>query len=164
MSFSHTPEQNLRAERTHRNITELGLTILFNNHCSKQFWVEAFSFGVWLINRLPTRVLDMKSPFERLWLCFYVWLLKGFWQSVFFIFMRLCQDKDWFAIITMHFFSEYCDRYKGIDATILTQAVFLHLVMWFLMKPFSFCKAMIIFSIYWYAYWKFQFWWMIFRG
>ena len=50
------------AERKHHSITELGLTTLFHG-VPKRYWVEAFS---WLINRLPTRVLDMKSPYEKL--------------------------------------------------------------------------------------------------
>lgn len=62
MSCPQTPEQNRRAERKHRNITELGLTMLFNSFGSKPSPV-----AVWLINRLLTRVFDMKPPFERLY-------------------------------------------------------------------------------------------------
>lgn len=66
MSCRKTPEQNGLAERKHRNITELGLTMLFHEKVPKRFWVEAFGTAVWLINRLPTTVLNMKSPYELL--------------------------------------------------------------------------------------------------
>ncbi|KAJ8616209.1 hypothetical protein MRB53_035581 [Persea americana] len=66
MSCPYTPEQNGMAERKHRNVTELGLTMLFHGGVPKHFRVESFSTAVWLINRLPTRILDMQSPYERL--------------------------------------------------------------------------------------------------
>ncbi|KAJ8631003.1 hypothetical protein MRB53_024326 [Persea americana] len=40
--------------------------MLFHGGVPKRYWVEAFSTAVWLINRLPARVLDMKSPYEKL--------------------------------------------------------------------------------------------------
>ncbi|KAF7142376.1 hypothetical protein RHSIM_Rhsim05G0026100 [Rhododendron simsii] len=59
-------EQNGMAERKHRNVTELGLTMLFAGHVPKRYWVEAFGTATWLINRQPTRVLNMLSPIEKL--------------------------------------------------------------------------------------------------
>lgn len=61
-----TPQQNGVAERKHKNITELGLTMLFHAGVPKRFWVEAFSTATWLINRLPSAILAMKSPIEKL--------------------------------------------------------------------------------------------------
>lgn len=65
-SCPHTQQQNGIAERKHRHITELGLSLMF--HCSmpKQYWLEAFCIAAYLINRLPTLVLSAKSPFEVL--------------------------------------------------------------------------------------------------
>ncbi|GMY38248.1 Zinc finger, CCCH-type [Fagus crenata] len=62
-----TPEQNGTAERKHRNITELGLTMMFHAHLQPRFWTECFSTTVHLINRLPSPTLDMESPFFRLY-------------------------------------------------------------------------------------------------
>ncbi|OMO78631.1 Integrase, catalytic core [Corchorus capsularis] len=62
-----TPEQNGLVECKHRNIVELGLTLLFHSHTPKWYWVEAFGTAIWLINRQPSRVLDWKSPFELLY-------------------------------------------------------------------------------------------------
>jgi hypothetical protein len=66
MSCPKTPEQNGMAERKHRNITELGLTMMVHSKIPKRFWVDAFSTSVFLINRLPSSVLNMSSPFQAL--------------------------------------------------------------------------------------------------
>lgn len=67
LSCLHTVEQNGLVERKHRNVTELGLTMLFHSNAPKRFWVEAFAPAVWLINRLPTSTLHMQSPLEIVW-------------------------------------------------------------------------------------------------
>ena len=66
-SCPYTPSQNGRAERKHRHLTETGLTMLFHSAVPLHFWVEAFSTAVFIINRLPTPVLNGKSPFEILY-------------------------------------------------------------------------------------------------
>ncbi|KAJ9555163.1 hypothetical protein OSB04_009777 [Centaurea solstitialis] len=65
-SCPYTPQQNGRAERKHRHLTETGLALLFNAHAPASFWVDAFTCATYIINRLPTRLLDNKSPFEVL--------------------------------------------------------------------------------------------------
>ncbi|CAA7051447.1 unnamed protein product, partial [Microthlaspi erraticum] len=62
----HTPEHNGVSERKHRHIVEMGLTLLSTAAVPKKFWPFAFSTAVYLINRLPTPVLDLQSPFEKL--------------------------------------------------------------------------------------------------
>ena len=66
ISCPYTPQQNGRVERKHRHIEETGLAMMFHGHISTSYWVHAFSSAVFIINRLPTMVLDMKSPFEVL--------------------------------------------------------------------------------------------------
>ncbi|KAL3648881.1 hypothetical protein CASFOL_005284 [Castilleja foliolosa] len=68
MSCPYTPAQNGRAERKHRHITETGLSMLFHASVPLKFWVEAFCTAVYTINRLPSSVLDSKSPYEVLFL------------------------------------------------------------------------------------------------
>ena len=67
LSCPYTPAQNGRAERKHRHVTEIGLTLLFHSHLSPRFWVDAFSTASYIINRLPTPLLGGKSPFELLY-------------------------------------------------------------------------------------------------
>jgi histone deacetylase 1/2 len=66
VSCPHTHQQNGAAERKHRHIVETGLTLLAHASLPFRFWSDAFFTACFLINRLPTRVLDMKTPLERL--------------------------------------------------------------------------------------------------
>lgn len=45
---------------------ETGLSLFAQSHLPKTFWVEAFNTAIYLINRLPTTVLDNRSPFQVL--------------------------------------------------------------------------------------------------
>ncbi|RWR75576.1 Zinc finger, CCCH-type [Cinnamomum micranthum f. kanehirae] len=65
-SCPHTPQQNGLAERKHRNVTELGLTLLFHGGVPLRFWVDAFFTAVWLINRQLSRVINWTSPYQQL--------------------------------------------------------------------------------------------------
>ncbi|KAK1424394.1 hypothetical protein QVD17_19723 [Tagetes erecta] len=66
LSCPYTPQQNGRVERKHRHIVETGLAMLFNAHVPVSYWVDAFSSAVYIINRLPSKMLSNKSPFELL--------------------------------------------------------------------------------------------------
>lgn len=63
----YTHEQNGLAERKHRSITETGLTLFSNASLPFKVWVDAFSSGVYLYNRLPNKLLAGVSPFEKLY-------------------------------------------------------------------------------------------------
>lgn len=66
MSCPYTPQQNGRAERKHRHITETGLAMMFHSHIPATLWTHAFSSATYVINRLPSKLLDTKSPYELL--------------------------------------------------------------------------------------------------
>jgi histone deacetylase 1/2 len=66
VSCPHTHQQNGTAERKHRHIVETGLTLLAHASVPFRFWSDAFSTACFLINRLPSRVIDMQTPLERL--------------------------------------------------------------------------------------------------
>ena len=53
-------------ERKHRHVVETSLTLLSHSSLPHHFWVDAFETACYLINRLPTPVLNNKSPFELL--------------------------------------------------------------------------------------------------
>jgi len=61
-----THEQNGTVERCHRHIVETDLTLLGQCSAPLQFWNYAFESSVYLINRMPTLVLQNKSSFECL--------------------------------------------------------------------------------------------------
>lgn len=64
-SCPHTPQQNGVAERKYRNIVETGLALLYKSHLPLNYWSYAFS-TTFLINRLPSSILQFQSPYEKL--------------------------------------------------------------------------------------------------
>ena len=66
VSCPHTHQQNRAAERKHRHIVEVGLSLLAHSSMPLKFWDEAFLTAVFLINRLPSKVIDNDTPFARL--------------------------------------------------------------------------------------------------
>lgn len=67
ISCPHTPQQNGLAERKHRHITELGLSMLFDGKVPQKHWVEAFFTASFLGNLLPSSSLsDNRNPYEAL--------------------------------------------------------------------------------------------------
>ena len=62
----HTPEHNGIAERKHRHIVETGLTLLHQAVMPATYWTYAFSTAVYLMNRLPSSVLENTSPYQKL--------------------------------------------------------------------------------------------------
>ena len=63
----HTHQQNGVAERKHRHIAKIGLTLLAHAHMPLRFWLEAFLVAVYTINLLPSSVINSCSPFEMLY-------------------------------------------------------------------------------------------------
>lgn len=62
----HTPEHNGMSERKHRHVVETGLTLMSKASVPKQYWPYAFATAVYLINRLPTPVSSLQSPYQKL--------------------------------------------------------------------------------------------------
>ena len=67
ISCPGTPEQNNVAEKKHLHIMELGLVMMFKAFIPRHYWVEAFFTAVFLINRLPSVKLEMKSPYNLIY-------------------------------------------------------------------------------------------------
>ena len=65
-SCPHTPEQNGLAERKHRHLIETTITILQNAKLPASFWTHAVQTSIYLINRMPSVILQNKSPYEIL--------------------------------------------------------------------------------------------------
>jgi len=61
------PEQNGIAERKHRHIIETSIVMLSHAHIPNKYWVDACLTATYLINRLPSRALSQKSPYEHLY-------------------------------------------------------------------------------------------------
>ncbi|KAM2668187.1 hypothetical protein EV2_019802 [Malus domestica] len=59
-----TPQQNGVAERKNRDILEKTRALMLQMNVPKRFWSQGVMAAVYIINRLPSRVLDFKSPLE----------------------------------------------------------------------------------------------------
>lgn len=55
-----------RWTKTYMYSVETSLALLASGLVPKQYWVEAFQTVVYLINRLPTKILNYISPYEKL--------------------------------------------------------------------------------------------------
>jgi hypothetical protein len=61
-----TPPQNGVAERKNRHLLEVARSLMFQMNVPKYLWSEAVMTATYLINRMPSRILGMKSPAELL--------------------------------------------------------------------------------------------------
>ena len=65
-SCPNTPQQKGLAEQKNRHLLDVTRSLLLQASVPPRFWVEALSTIVFLINRLPSIVIDFDSPFFRL--------------------------------------------------------------------------------------------------
>lgn len=56
-------------ERKHRHIIETTRSLLISSSMLKQFWVDVVAIAVYLINLMPSFVLEGISPFKKLTSC-----------------------------------------------------------------------------------------------
>jgi histone deacetylase 1/2 len=66
VSCPHAHQQNGFAERKHRHIVEVGLSLLAHASMPLKFWDEVFVTATCLINMLPSKVINFATPLEKL--------------------------------------------------------------------------------------------------
>jgi len=61
-----TPQQNGIAERKNRHLLEVTRALMFSMNVPKRFWGEAILTASYLINRMPSKVLNYNTPINTL--------------------------------------------------------------------------------------------------
>ena len=63
-SCTDTPAQNGIAERKNRHLLEVTRSIMFSAKIPKYLWGDALLHATYLINRMPSKILDFKTPID----------------------------------------------------------------------------------------------------
>ena len=64
ISCPYTHQQNGTIEQKYCHLVETGLALLYHASVPLHYWDDAFQTACYLINRLPTKILQNHSPFE----------------------------------------------------------------------------------------------------
>jgi hypothetical protein len=60
------PQQNGVVERRNRTVVEMARCLLKSKNMPREFWGEAISTAVYILDRAPTKSLQGKTPYEAL--------------------------------------------------------------------------------------------------
>ncbi|KAG6483717.1 hypothetical protein ZIOFF_060369 [Zingiber officinale] len=64
LTAPYTPQQNGVMERRNHTVMAMARSLLKGTHMPAKFWGEAVGHVVYLLNRLPTKALGERTPFE----------------------------------------------------------------------------------------------------
>ena len=64
LTVVYTPQQNGVCEKKNMTVMEMSRCLLFEKSMPKRFWAEAVNTSVYLLNRLPTKAVKGKTPYE----------------------------------------------------------------------------------------------------
>ena len=64
LTIPYTPQQNEVSERRNRTLMEMARCLLYEKKMPLKFWAEAVNATSYLLNRMTTRVLGDKTPYE----------------------------------------------------------------------------------------------------
>lgn len=63
---TYTPQQNGVVERKHRHLIQVARALLLHAGLDQKFWGDAVLTATYIINKLPSNLLQWKSPYEVL--------------------------------------------------------------------------------------------------
>ncbi|KAL0546448.1 hypothetical protein IC582_016356 [Cucumis melo] len=65
-SYAYTPQQNGVAERKNRHLLEVARSLMLSTSLPSYLWGDAILTAAHLINRMPSRILHLQTPFDCL--------------------------------------------------------------------------------------------------
>jgi histone deacetylase 1/2 len=128
-------------ERRHKQIVEVELSLLSHSKLPQQFWEDAFLTATYIINRLPTPILNKTSPYE---------IVYGHTPDYHFLKVFGCACWPYLRPYNKHkidfrskncIFIGYSLDHHGYNVLILQQVKFMYPVMSFLMKTIFHIKV-----------------------
>ena len=134
VSCPSTSQQNGRVERKHRHVVEVGLSLLAHASIPLKYWPFAFQSALYLINRLPSSVLNFSSPYKTLYHCLPNYSFLRVYGCTYYPFLRPFNRHKFAYRSVKCTFIGYNSKHKGYLCLNMSNGKYIYHDMLFLMN------------------------------